>query len=101
MHQQAACQTTDRIYSHSGTPQDRSDTATSPAPTTKAPTASSSPTTSLTRYASYQESFSHIADWIKEVDKYTNPDDTVRMILANKCDVADQRVVTAEEMKVL
>ncbi len=46
-----------------------------------------------------KESFEHVQDWLKEVDKHSQPEDTVRMLIGNKSDLPKERQVTAEDIK--
>ena len=41
------------------------------------------------------KSFDNIAKWLRNIDEHAN-EDVERMILGNKCDMEDKRVVTKE-----
>jgi GTPase SAR1 family protein len=41
-----------------------------------------------------------VGDWLKEVDKHAQPEDTVRMLIGNKNDMESDRQVTPEDIKV-
>jgi GTPase SAR1 family protein len=45
------------------------------------------------------ESFKNVAAWRDEVERYASHG-ALRVLLANKIDLADKRVVSAEELKV-
>ena len=47
----------------------------------------------------HRESYEHVRDWLKEVEKYAN-DNTVKLLVGNKSDRRD-RVVTPEEGQAL
>jgi Ras-related protein Rab-1A len=42
------------------------------------------------------ESFDHVNDWLKEVNRYAAPG-TVKLLVGNKCDRINDRVVTSEQ----
>lgn len=44
------------------------------------------------------ESFDHVNDWLKEVNRYAAPG-TVKLLVGNKCDRTADRVVTEEQAK--
>lgn len=44
------------------------------------------------------ESFDHVNDWLKEVNRYAAPG-TVQLLVGNKCDRTADRVVTEEQAK--
>jgi Ras-related protein Rab-1A len=44
------------------------------------------------------ESFEHVNDWLKEVNRYAAPE-TVKLLVGNKCDRTADRVVTEEQAK--
>lgn len=44
------------------------------------------------------ESFDHVNDWLKEVNRYAAPE-TVKLLIGNKCDRTADRVVTEEAAK--
>jgi Ras-related protein Rab-18 len=45
-----------------------------------------------------RETFSNLADvWLREVDLYSTVPDAVRLVVANKCDLEEQRAVTRAE----
>lgn len=46
-----------------------------------------------------QESFNHVNDWIIEVNRYTS-DDSCRLLIGNKADAVDNRIISAETAKV-
>ena len=46
-----------------------------------------------------KESFDHVAEWLREVDKHSQPDDTIRMLIGNKTDLPKDRQVSAEDIK--
>ena len=41
-----------------------------------------------------------MGDWLKEVDKHAQPEDTIKMLIANKSDMQGERQVSAEDIKV-
>lgn len=43
----------------------------------------------------HRESFDHVREWLKEVDKYASPD-TCKLLIGNKCDREDKVVRTEE-----
>jgi Ras-related protein Rab-1A len=47
---------------------------------------------------SNMESFEHVSDWLKEVNRYAAPG-TVKLLVGNKCDRTADRVVTEEQAK--
>lgn len=47
---------------------------------------------------SSMESFEHVSDWLKEVNRYAAPG-TVKLLVGNKCDRTADRVVTEEQAK--
>ncbi len=48
-----------------------------------------------------QESFEHVHDWIKEVEKHAQPDEVVKLVIGNKSDVPGKRAVSPDEIQVL
>lgn len=46
-----------------------------------------------------KESFEHVTEWLKEVDKHSPPEETIRMLIGNKSDETKSRQVTAEDIK--
>jgi Ras-related protein Rab-1A len=44
------------------------------------------------------ESFDHVHDWLKEVNRYA-AEGTVKLLVGNKCDRASDQVVTSEQAK--
>nr|ACO11580.1 Ras-related protein Rab-18 [Caligus rogercresseyi] len=44
-----------------------------------------------------RESFSNVENWLNELDTYTTNHDIVKMLVGNKCDLEDKRVVSKEE----
>ena len=50
-------------------------------------------------HAREQETFDHAESWLAEVKRYAN-DNAVVLVVANKCDLADERVVTNEQSTV-
>lgn len=47
---------------------------------------------------SNMESFEHVNDWLKEVNRYAAPG-TVKLLVGNKCDRTADRVVSEEQAK--
>ena len=47
-----------------------------------------------------QDTFSHIGDWLKEVDKQTQLEDVIKIVIGNKSDMKTEREVTPEDIKV-
>merc|ERR1712176_497864 len=45
-----------------------------------------------------RESFSHVGDWLNEVNRYVN-ENTCKILIGNKCDNVDERQVSTEEAK--
>jgi len=43
------------------------------------------------------ETFKNVQEWLKEVDIYSTHEDAVKMLVANKIDKEDERVVTREQ----
>lgn len=44
-----------------------------------------------------RETFEKIEDWLNELETYTTNTDMIKMLVGNKCDREDERVVTKEE----
>ena len=45
-----------------------------------------------------QDSFQHVNDWLKEVNRYAS-EGTCKLLVGNKCDRIADKVVTAEQAK--
>ena len=46
-----------------------------------------------------KESFNHVDDWLKEVDKHIQVEDTIRMLIANKSDLKKDIQVKPEDIR--
>lgn len=44
-----------------------------------------------------RESFQNVVEWLKEIDIYSTRDDTVKLLVANKVDLAEGRAVSTQE----
>jgi Ras-related protein Rab-1A len=47
-----------------------------------------------------RDSFDHVSFWIKEIERLAAPD-VVKILVGNKCDLTEKRVVTTEEGQVV
>jgi len=43
-----------------------------------------------------EESFNHVPHWNKEIDKYAQDVPVVRLLVGNKCDLADERKISVD-----
>eukprot|EP00826_Nyctotherus_ovalis_P046423 TRINITY_DN5244_c0_g1_i1.p1 TRINITY_DN5244_c0_g1~~TRINITY_DN5244_c0_g1_i1.p1 ORF type:complete len:207 (-),score=61.08 TRINITY_DN5244_c0_g1_i1:159-779(-) len=46
-----------------------------------------------------KESFDHVEEWLKEVEKHSQPGETVRMLIGNKSDLKAEVKVTPEDIQ--
>ena len=46
------------------------------------------------------ESFDNIRQWLSEIDRYAN-DSVCKLLVGNKCDLVEDRVVETEKAKVM
>jgi len=47
-----------------------------------------------------QESFNNVRQWLNEIDRYAS-DNVNKLLVGNKCDLTDKRVVSYEAGKVI
>ncbi|RRT63164.1 hypothetical protein B296_00041404, partial [Ensete ventricosum] len=47
-----------------------------------------------------QESFNNIKQWLNEIDRYAS-ENVNKLLVGNKCDLTDSRVVSSETAKVI
>ena len=47
-----------------------------------------------------KKSFSHIKDWLEDINKFTD-NNPIKLIIGNKCDLVNEKQVTEEDKKML